>query len=801
MFPDKPFHVSRTRGKELDEIKELFCGMNADEHVVRTVYLTGQPGSGKTELARQYGEQFKNATSPGNTSKSLVITLNAKTGESLSKSIKEVLQKWQPSIDMEPTHGLVALMKQLRDYLLGYNDAWLLIIDDLFGNEFNHLLPRPGSQEWGGGQVLVTTQDNNLVQACHQAAKKLSLNKGMTREDALALLEEISGVEVDDFAEEIAKEFKNLPLSLGCCATYVGEVRQDRASTEFGWKEYVEMYRENECVQLESRAFSSNNVYPFSMATSTELAVRRMAESSDILRLTFSFLSYCASMPLPLNVLARYVNQNLPINSEKQATTKENAIFKIQSEISRCTLLNHGRSQNVETINCHQVIHGAFHSIQNTKPVEQQKIEFVEMMKSLNETLDFMDNTHKEDVLLKVLARPHLKSFVDHANSMSWNDTAEFVIISMKNGQFFYSASDMQEKKTLDTLQLLYNIALELDLSDQERCDILANLGFYYLELDRDEEALNFLCKAYCMTEGKRENEWLLLRCRITYNLARTYNSMDSVDLAIAMMRRSIDLAKEVYVKEEDKIMNRFFWLASFYMCWKKIWKVEAVVEEAVEFFSCCTSGSDTLCRASCLSQLASICCYGIVESSIKIWKDQKYAIQVENFVEKSLSIYEQVLGRDVWRCTDYCYVLLMSATLKTANSNLTEGRMQLEKALRCCHQNGDKLSYSYIVAYKTHLFDNYSSWWRSFCYLVQNLARGRLGYAVVMNINDDILEDYHRGRISPSRRIIKSIEEEKSDTRVIVLYNYVYWFFLLISVINFITLFFLILFIFPCNM
>ena len=790
MCPDKPFHVSRTRRKELDEIKALFCGMNADEDVVRTVYLTGLPGSGKTELARQYGEQFKNATSPGNTSKPLVITLDAKTEESLLKSIKEVMQKYQPSIDMEPTHhGLVALMKQLRDYLLGYNGAWLLIIDDMFENEFNHLLPQPGSKDWGGGQVLVTTQDNNLVQACHQSAKKLSLNEGMTREDALALLEEISGFKVDGFAEEIAEEFKNLPLSLACCATYVGEVRQDRASTEFGWKEYVEMYRENECVQHESRTFSSNNVYPFSMAASAELAVRRMAETSDVLRLAFSFLSYCASMPVPLNALARYVNENLPINNEKQATTKENAMFKIQSEISRCTLLNHGLSQNVETINCHQVIHRAFQRFQNTKPVEQQKIEFVEMMKSLNETLDFMDNTHKEDVLLKVLARPHLKSFVDHANSMSWNDTVEFVLISMKNGQFLYSTSDMQEKKTLDTLQLLYNIALELDLSDQARCDILANLGFYYLELDRDEEALNFLYKAYDMTEGKSENEWLLLRCRITYNLARTYNSMGSVDLAIAMMKRSIDLAKKVYVNEEDKIMNRFFWLASFYQFWKKNWEVEAVVEEAVKFFSGCTSESETLCRASCLAQLAGVCCFGIVKSSFKIWNYQKHVTQVENFVEKSLSIYEQVLGADVCCCKEYCNLLLVSAILKALNPNLTEGRMQLEKALRCCHQNGDKFSYSCMVAFKKHLIDNCSSRWRSFCYLVQNLARRRLRCAAVMNIVDDILEDYNRGRTSPSRRIIKCIEKGKS---ILVWYNRACIFFLLIFVINFIDLFFL---------
>ena len=745
--------------------------MSNYEDVVRTVYLTGQPGSGKTELARQYGEQFRNATSPSDTSKPLVITLDATTEESLLKSIKEVMQKLQPSIDIEPAHhSLVVLLKQMRDYFRGYNGAWLLIIDDIFGNDFNHLLPRPGSKEWGGGQVLVTTQNNNLVQACHQSAKKFSLNEGMTREDALALLKGISGVEVDDFAEEIVKEFKGLPLALACCATYVGEIRQDRALTKFGWKEYLAMYRKNECTQLESRTFRSNDVYPFPMAVSAELAIRRMSETSDVLRLTFSFLSCCALMPVPLNVLARYVKENLPIDHDKQPT-REHAIFEIQNEISRCTLFFHGRSQNVETIKCHQVIHHAFQSVQNAKPVKKQEIEFVKMMKSLNRTLDFMDNTNKEDILLKFLMRPHLKSFIAHAKNRFWDDTAEFVLISMKDGQFLYSTSDMPEKDALRSLEELHNISLQLDLSDQEHCDILANLGFYYLELDRDEEALNFLSNAYYMTEGKSEKEWLLLRCRISFNLARTYNSMDSVDLAIQMMRTSIDLAKRVYVMKEDQIMNRFCFLATFYLSWKKIWKIGAIVEEAIEFFLGCALESETLNRASCLALLAQICFLGILESNIKIWNYRKYVNQAENFIQKSLTIFERVLGADVYCCTQYCNLLLLSALLKALDeTDLTEGRMQLEKAMECCLQNGDKFTYSVIVAHKKHMFDNYSSRWRSFCYLIRNLARGRLTFAEQINICDDVLEDYHRGRTSPSRRIIEPIEKIKNG---LVLYNY----------------------------
>jgi hypothetical protein len=733
--------------------------MPDDEGIVRTVYLTGQPGSGKTELARQYGDQFINATSASDTSKLLVITLNANSEEFLMKSVKEAARKLRLPVCMELTNKkLEELMKNLRDYFRGYSGAWLLIIDDMFEkNAFNKLFPRPGVKEWGGGHVLITTQDNSLVPAGHLFAKKFSLNEGMTKEDALALLKEISDVEVDDFAEEIIEELRRLPLALACCATYVRETRQDRASTQFGWKEYLNLYCEN--AKLESRSFSNHNVYPFSMTAATTMAVKRMAETSDVLRLTFSFLSYCELLPVPLNVLAHHVKENLPYQNDKQPTTKE----EIENEISRCTLLVHGQSQNVETIKCHQVIRSAFQSAENTKPVEQREIEFVKMIKSQNETLDFMDNTCKEDVLRKVLVRPHLKSFVGYANGKSWNNTAEFVLISKKKDQFLYSTLDMPIEEAVKSLELLCNISLELDLSDERRCDILANLGFYYLELERDQDASDVLRKAYSMTEGKIEEEWLLLRCRISFYLAQTYCSMDNVDLGIEMMKTSIDLAKEVYINEEGKIMERYFWLSHFCFSWKKFWKLGTIVKEAEEFMSSCAPDSESLSRARCLDYQSRVYeYYDNIQSIYKSVKYRKYMTLREDLINKSVNIYERVLGEvDVSSCSEYCALLAKSAILKL-ETNPTEAKTQLEKALEYCNQNGDNFNRSCIAARKKHLCDN-STWWRKLCYGVRNLTKGRLVWAEEINICDDVLEDCSSGRISPSPRMIAPIKRKRT--------------------------------------
>ena len=752
--------------------------MPENESVIRTVYLTGQPGSGKTELARQYGEQLKITTSSNDTSRPLVITVNAKSEESLLKSINEATRKLR--LSQLTNNNLSVLMESLRGYFHGYSGAWVLIIDDMLEkNDFNTFFPRPGAKEWGGGQVLVTTQDNDLVPACHPFAKKLSLNEGMTKEDALALLKEMSDVEVDGFAEEVIEELQYLPLALACCATYVGETRQDRASTQFGWKEYLDLYREN--AKLESRTFSkTNNVYPFSMTTATMMAVKRMTETSDVLRLAFSFLSYCALLPVPLNLLAHHVKENLPVQNDKQSTTKEKEISDIQNEISRCTLLIHGRSQNVETIKCHQIIHSAFRSVENTKPVGQQKIEFVKKTKSLNDTLDFMDNTYKEDVLLKVLARPHLKSFVDHAIGKSWDNTAEFVLISMKNSQFLYSTSDMPVEKAVKSLDLLRNISSELDLSDEIRCDILANLGFYYLELNRYEDASGVLRKAYHMTENKSEKEWSSLRCRISFILAQTYYSMGNVDHGIEMMKTSIDLARNVHIEEEDKVMERFLWLAKFYYSSWKFWKLGAVVKEATDFFSSLPD-RENLSRARCLDYLSRVYkYYDDIESHYKpIWF-RNYKKLKEEVINKSLNVYERVLGADVSSCQEYYKLLVESAILKL-ETNPAEARIQLKKALEYCKQNKDEFNYSCIAARKKHYFDN-STMLSKLCYFIRNLLRGRVLWPEEINMYDDILEDCSSGKIAPSPRTIFPIRESRTRmVRASIAYSYTHLLFLII--------------------
>ena len=685
--------------------------MPEDENVVTTVYLTGQPGSGKTELARQYGELFKNRTSSTDTSKPLVITLNGSSEGSLFKSVKEATRKLRLSGGMEQTNpNLKILIKELRDYFRDYSGAWLLIVDDMFENDFNNLFPRSGGKEWGGGRVLVTTQDNNLVPpSCHQFAKKLLLNGGMTKEDALALLKEISDVEVDNFAEEIIEELKRLPLALACCATYVRETREDRASTQFGWKEYLELYRSNP--ELESRTFSNHNdVYPFSMTTAIRMAVEKMAEKSDVLRLTFSFLSYCALSPVPLCALAHYVSTKLPAEKRTATTSKE-----IEDEISRCSLFVHKRSLTVETILFHQTIHHVFKSTTNVNPAEYRETEFVEMMKSLNVLLDTMDHVNEQDIVIKVLMRPHLQSFVDHANKMAWNNTADFVLISMKNGHSLFVTSSLSIDEAVKSLETLRKISLDLNLPEKKLCDILANLGFYNLQLnrkDRFEDALNFLTKAYNMTENKTDEDWLVLRCRISHNLARAHFKMEGRDLCVKLIKESIDLAKIVYRNEEQNIMSRYLWLARFYYICKGFGGIDEVVNEAQSFLSSLPPDSVNLNRAYALCYLGQL--YFLqAGSQVTFNLGTMESMNLgSTYMHQYYDMFEKVLGDDMYLCADaqVCIYLLCDA-IDNSFTNSDEGKKQIEKAHKIALRLGDKAILETVVEIQNSLFRKRSIW------------------------------------------------------------------------------------------
>ena len=229
---DPPHHkYIANREKELKELKELFDGFPSHDNVVNVVYLFGVPGSGKTEIARQYGNfaYEKHGVST-------VITLNAEGSHEFRKTLFNVLQEIKTPkltiehVDLMQRWKLSDLVNELRQ-LLQKRTGWLLIVDNIRDpnitqKELYKELPRPGTDKWGTGMMLVTTQ----VPLHHRNSAHVKIkdtNDGLILEDATTFLcglvtrnESARGCD-KKVATDIVIELERLPLSIFAAGIYI----------------------------------------------------------------------------------------------------------------------------------------------------------------------------------------------------------------------------------------------------------------------------------------------------------------------------------------------------------------------------------------------------------------------------------------------------------------------------------------------------------------------------------------------------------------------------------------------------
>ncbi len=276
LLPQKPSHSFQSRKRDVRRLQSMFKSLRKQNrgNVAVAVYITGRPCFGKTQLAREFGNTYYQRNKGFFFKNLFVGTLNASSKHTFLQSYVTLALELGCGAELKAIENFSGKKGELQSLELlsaavrrelKHRPGWLLVVDNLssdvkpvgeaqtietfpvvtpsslpysphgIGRErlemggawgvaaahgvdnaraaWSLLWPQPGDEGWGKGYVLVTTRDRRLVERSCPSATELYLSEGMGTQDAVALLEKVSGLRGDG-AMEVVNTLEMVPLSI-----------------------------------------------------------------------------------------------------------------------------------------------------------------------------------------------------------------------------------------------------------------------------------------------------------------------------------------------------------------------------------------------------------------------------------------------------------------------------------------------------------------------------------------------------------------------------------------------------------
>ena len=443
ILPPKPSHDVAGRDYEVaritQQLKEL---KEVNESHLSYLYISGNPGSGKSQLAGLIAKRFFEDVNEIPHSAAFVMTLNADSLDSLlesyisfSRNLKcseYAVTDTRNSKDLKTEEKIVNL-KSLISTKIELYTSWLVVVDNVTNvNQVQVHLPEPGNKQWKRGQMLITTQDTASIPLPSSFIDHVAVSKGMEPRDACSVLARLSGIADSDMEINVARALDYQPLALASAATFVKRVRQSKASSNFGWYDYLDKLEKGQRGFTESILAETNPSYPQSMTVAIKLALEEVMASDKVLNHTLNFISLCAQQPLSLEIVLNYI---LKVNEEFTDKT----MIRMRIQRSSLLLLEEGDSEDF--VRVHQVVHDVTKTV-TKRNTESQHLEAVHgAIKSFNQFIDesLPKNWRELDSLVSSShMAPHLKTFIKEIKNMFRKDnTLQIIKSSMLNVKYY----------------------------------------------------------------------------------------------------------------------------------------------------------------------------------------------------------------------------------------------------------------------------------------------------------------------------------------------------------------------------
>ena len=589
ILPPKPSHdiggrdreVSKT-AQELRELKE------SNDNRLSFLYISGNPGSGKSQLAGLVAKRFFDEFKEKPNSSSFVMTLNAASQDSLLESyasfarhlkcpdhsVMETLNSKDLNVEEKITN-----LKMLIAVKVSCYTSWLMVVDNVttMSSVFVHL-PPSGNKAWARGQLLITTQETKSVPLKSSFVYHISVSKGMESDDACSLLAMLSGIQDSDLVREVAEKLDYQPLALAGAATFVKEIRQDKASRHFGWSEYLKMLEKGKRETTENTLENTNPVYPISMTKAITLAVETLLRSDKLLKHLFTLLSLCAPQQLNADVAISYIRN---VHKEFDEVDKE----LIRMNLRRCSLLLFQDDQGGDFIRVHQVVHDAIKMIISTCSDSQSPQVVNGIITTFNNFIDAVPPMKRRlDTMhivphLKVLAVVTDKVFVKE-NMLQINDED-----IAKKCESFANICEMHCEFHVAKTYLKYSLTINLEKLGSEHVNVARsydNLASIYYYLGDFEQAKEYQQRALEIQLDKLGPEHVNVASSF-FSFALIYQDLGDFEQAKEYQQRALKIELDKLGPEHVNVAASYGNLASIYQDLGDLEQAKEYLQRALE--------------------------------------------------------------------------------------------------------------------------------------------------------------------------------------------------------------------------
>ena len=421
ILPVRPIHVVANRSQTVNAILEELQSLSIrNDRSLTYLYISGNPGSGKSQLARLAGQQYgldnslKGSLSLHN-GNVFVMTLKATSVQSILESYAEFARRVDcdgnivmniMNSDQTKTGLKIQRLKTEIAKILNNvkKKSWLLIVDNVANlQEISLFLPQLEDEDWQSGQVLITTQDMSSVPPNSSLTVYISVSEGMDPVESCEFLTDLSGlVENQELVGKVAKELDYQPLALASAAFFVKLLRENQASSHINWRDYLNKLEEGKRNLTEMKLTEVNKpAYSLTMSTAVLLAARTFAESNLVLKHAFTFFSFVSHEHLALDGVVSYVH----------GVDKEKDKDDVRLMIVQCSLILVSRDRKVVFL--HRIVHNSIKDYIACVKTENQN-------DSNNPPLNILQSLMDEKCALgEITLIPHLKEFYEATKNLS----------------------------------------------------------------------------------------------------------------------------------------------------------------------------------------------------------------------------------------------------------------------------------------------------------------------------------------------------------------------------------------------